>query len=110
FSKGLPVEVEDTFFDYIISTYAMHHLEDGDKHKFIKELENHLAKDGKIIIGDIAFKTRKLLEGCKANYKEYWDDEEVYFVFDELKKSLPNRDMNFIPISHCGGIIQISKL
>ncbi|MBC8591173.1 class I SAM-dependent methyltransferase [Wansuia hejianensis] len=109
FSKGLPEEIKDNSFDYIISTYAMHHLEDEEKNEFIEKLENYLNKDGKIIIGDIAFKTRELLEKCKTNYNEYWDEEEVYFVFEELKESLFDKNINFIEISHCSGVIQISK-
>ncbi len=108
FSKGLPEEIKDNSFDYIISTYAMHHLEDGEKNQFIEKLGNYLNKDGKIIIGDIAFKTRELLERCKANYNEYWDDEEVYFVFEELKEALFDKNINFIEISHCSGVIEIS--
>lgn len=109
FSKGLPEEIKDKSFDYIISTYAMHHLEDEEKNEFIEKLENYLNEDGKIIIGDIAFKTRELLEKCKANYNEYWDDEEVYFVIKELKESLYDRNISFTEISHCSGVIQISK-
>lgn len=110
FSKGLPKEVQNISFDYVISTYAMHHLEDEEKSKFIKRLGNYLSKDGKIIIGDIAFKTRKLLEQCKSNYNDLWDDEEVYFVYDELKESLFDMDISFIEISHCSAAIQITKL
>lgn len=109
FSKGLPEEIKNNSFDYIISTYAMHHLEDEEKNGFVGKLENYLNRDGKIIIGDIAFKTRELLEKCKANYNEYWDDEEVYFVIEELRKSLLNKNISFTEISHCSGVIQISK-
>lgn len=109
FSKGLPEEIKDNSFDYIISTYAMHHLEDEEKNEFIEKLENCLNKDGKIIIGDIAFKTRELLEKCKAKYNEYWDDEEIYFVFEELKEFLFNKNISFTEISHCSGVIQILK-
>jgi len=108
FSKGLPEEIKDNSFDYIISTYAMHHLEDDEKNQFIKKLGNYLNKDGKIIIGDIVFKTRELLERCKRNYNEYWDDEEIYFVFEELKETLFDKNINFIEISHCSGVIEIS--
>lgn len=109
FSKGLPEEIKNNSFDYIISTYAMHHLEDEEKSEFIEELENYINKGGEIIIGDIAFKTRDLLEKCKSNYNEYWDDEEIYFVFEELKESLSNKNISFTEISHCSGVIQISK-
>ncbi len=109
FSKGLPVEIKNNSFDYIISTYALHHLDDEEKREFIKKLETYLTEDGKIIIGDIAFETRELLEKSKSKYNDYWDDEEIYFVFDELEKYLYNKNVSFTKISHCSGIIQISK-
>ena len=110
FSRGLPEELENIQFDYIISTYAMHHLEDKDKIKFINKLNNQLSNEGEIIIGDIAFGTRGLLQQCKAKYDNYWDDEEIYFVFDELKEFFPKEDISFTTISHCAGIIQLRKL
>ncbi len=109
FSRGLPKEFEKIQFDYIISTYAMHHLEDEDKIKFINRLEEYLSRNGRIIIGDIAFETRELLEQCKAKTGE-WDDEEIYFVFDELKEFFSKEDISFTTISHCAGIIQLRKL
>lgn len=109
FSIGLPKELENVQFDYIISTYAMHHLDDKDKIKFINKLEEHLSNDGEIIIGDVAFETRELLEQCKAKYDNYWDDEEIYVVFDELKEAFPKGDISFTAISHCAGIIQLKK-
>lgn len=110
FFKGLPKELENIQFDYIISTYAMHHLEDEDKIKLINKLEEYISRDGRIIIGDVAFQTRELLEQCKAKYENYWDDEEIYFVFNELKEFFPKEDISFTTISHCAGIIQLRKL
>ncbi|MBU3204888.1 class I SAM-dependent methyltransferase [Clostridium algidicarnis] len=110
FSKGLPKELENIKFDYIISTYAMHHLEDKDKIKFVNELDKHLSNNGEIIIGDVAFETRELLEQCKIRSGDYWDDEEIYIVFDELKESFPKNNIDFISISHCAGIIQYKRL
>lgn len=107
FSKGLPDSLENVTFDYIISTYAMHHLEDKDKVNFINRLNGYLSDDGEIIIGDVAFKTRALLEQCKAATDE-WDDAEVYMVFDELEKYLP-KEVRFTEMSHCAGILQITK-
>ena len=110
FFKGLPKELENIQFDYIINTYAMHHLEDEDKIKLINKLEEYISRDGRIIIGDVAFQTRELLEQCKAKYENYWDDEEIYFVFNELKEFFPKEDISFTTISHCAGIIQLRKL
>lgn len=109
FSKGPPKELENIQFDYIISTYAMHHLEDKEKVDFINMIDNYLSDDGEIIIGDVAFKTRTLLEQCKAETDE-WDDDEVYIVFDELEEYFPEGNISFTTISHCAGILRIRKL
>ena len=45
-----------------------------------------MIKDGKILIGDVAFKTRVDLEKCQWEAGDEWDDEEIYFVIDEIKK------------------------
>lgn len=45
-----------------------------------------------------------------VKYDNYWDDEEIYFVFDELKEFFPKEDISFTTISHCAGIIQLGKL
>lgn len=110
FSEDLPKELRNVKFDYIISTYAMHHLEDGEKTDFIDELNKYLYNNGEIIIGDVAFKTRELLEKCKAKHIDYWDDKEIYFVFDELEESLGRRKISFTEISHCAGIIKLKKI
>lgn len=108
FSQSLPEELKRLSFDYIIATYALHHLEDNKKLDLIKNLSNHLKKDGKIIIGDIAFTSREDLEKSKNTYHNLWDDEEVYFVFKEFEDSLPGYQLKFTAISHCGGVIEIS--
>lgn len=109
FSKGLPKELLNEQFDYIISTYAIHHLEDEEKVNFINSLNDYLAGNGEIIIGDVAFKTRALLEQCKSG-TDKWDDDEVYIVYDELEKYFPKQEISFKAISHCAGIFQIEKL
>ncbi|MCP4631400.1 MAG: class I SAM-dependent methyltransferase [candidate division Zixibacteria bacterium] len=38
FNKGLPKEIEGETFNYIISSYAIHHIDDDQKIVFFKEL------------------------------------------------------------------------
>ncbi|WP_102262377.1 class I SAM-dependent methyltransferase [Mesobacillus jeotgali] len=110
-ANGLPAEVKGKQYDYIVSTYALHHLTDEDKVLFIKGLLPLLSEDGKILIGDIAFQTRQQLEACKNDSKEFWDDDEFYFVFNEVCSALEDYcKLEFLPISHCGGVIEITKI
>ncbi len=107
-SKGLPPNMKGEKYDAIISTYALHHLTDKEKVCFINHLLPLLKKGGKIFIGDIAFKTRKDLENCRYESKDYWDHDEHYFVYEELKTAFANQcKFEFYPISHCGGVFII---
>ena len=107
FSKGLPSELDNIKFDYIISTYALHHLDDKEKVEFINKLTGYLNDDGEIIIGDIAFETREKLETCKLRNGDGWDDEEYYIVYDEIKDKFETVNISFIPIHHCAGILYL---
>lgn len=110
FTKGLPNEVKEKKFNSIVSTYALHHLTDEAKVEFIKGLLDLLAENGKIYIGDIAFETREDLETCRNNHLQHWDEDEFYFVNEEISASLKGFcKCVFHPISHCGGVLIISK-
>jgi putative AdoMet-dependent methyltransferase len=109
-STGLPDYVKEKKYDSIVSTYTLHHLSDEDKIIFIKSLLPLLAENGEIFIGDIVFKTQEELEICKKNSIEYWDDDEFYFVDENINTSLKNFcKCEFHPISHCGGVFVISR-
>ena len=70
---------------------------------FLFELRNYLKENGKIIIEDVAFETRKDLEKCKLSVGNAWDDNEIYFVVEELRKDLPH--LSFTQISDCAGVL-----
>ncbi len=108
FSEGLPNEIKDRSFDYIISTYAIHHLTNKEKMGFIELLITLLNENGKVLIGDISFETRNGLEICKEKYKELWDDDEIYFVADKIMKDLNHKySCGYTKISHCAGVLTI---
>lgn len=108
FSKGLPDCLKEQKYDAIVATYSLHHLEDGEKAEFLKELLPLLKENGRIYIGDVAFKTRTELEKCREASGEEWDDEEIYFVYNELEKAFPGQ-MSFEKISHCAGVITLLR-
>lgn len=107
-SVGLPPEILENKYDSIISTYTLHHLTDEEKISFITDLIPLLKKDGNIFIGDISFETREKLDTCRQESIEYWDEDEYYFVYDEIS-SLLKVQCEFYPISHCGGVFLISE-
>lgn len=107
FSHGLVDELKQNRYDSIIATYSLHHLTDEQKVGFLTELLPLLREDGCIYIGDVAFATRAELDKCREQAGDGWDQDEVYFVFDELKKSFPN--MRFEPVSHCAGLLTLKN-
>ena len=107
FSKGLVEPLRDRRYDYIVATYSLHHLTDTQKRVFLSELRDHLKENGKIIIGDVAFETRKDLERCRLAAGDAWDDDEIYFVAEELRKNLPG--LSFTQISDCAGVLMLGR-
>lgn len=69
----------------------------------------YLSDNGEILIGDIAFETRDMLERCKKNFCDDWDHEEIYIVYNDLKENLPEERVSYLQVSHCAGIISINK-
>ena len=107
FSNGLVEPLTNNKYDYIISTYALHHLSNEQKICFINNLFNNLNDNGKIIIGDIMFSTAKELDDCRKQAQDDWDEEESYFVIEDIKNIFPN--MLFKKISFCAGVLTIFK-
>lgn len=105
FSKGLTEELREKRYDAIIATYSLHHLTDIEKVRFLKNLRPLLKEGGHIYIGDVAFQTRVELEQCRRNAGEEWDEDEIYFVFEELEKELPG--LKFERISDCAGMFEL---
>ena len=79
FTQGLAEPLKRKSYDFIVATYSIHHLRDDQKIVFLNELLEHLKDDGKILIGDVAFRTREELDQCK---KKSGDD---FGIKDEEK-------------------------
>lgn len=80
---------------------------DAGKVTFIQSLLPLLREGGVIYIGNVAFDTRAELEACRAQSGTRWDKDEVYFVYDELKKVFPA--MTFDRLSPRAGILSLRK-
>ena len=104
FSKGLVKPLLQHTYDFIIATYSLHHLSDDAKIQLLKKL---LKENGSIFIGDVAFQTRADLEKCQREVMDEWDEDEIYFVIDELKKAFPK--MEFTQVSYCAGVLVIKR-
>ena len=107
FSKCLVNELAEKRYDFIVSTYALHHLTLDQKIAFISQLHNLLNEGGMLLIGDVAFGTSAELNACRNECGDEWDDEEIYFVYDEMKEVFP--EMTFEKVSYCAGILTLKK-
>ena len=105
FTHGLVEPLLAQRYDFIVATYSLHHLTDEQKVSFLRVLQDHLNPGGQILIGDVAFENRSQLEQCQKDVGDEWDDDEIYFVVDELKQYLPT--LGFTQCSHCAGVLAI---
>ena len=107
FKQGLAEPLRAQRYDFIIATYSLHHLTDAEKVPFLNGLLELLKADGEILVGDVAFRTRAELEACQKQAGAAWDEDEIYFVFDELRPALPQ--LKFVPFSSCAGILSLHR-
>lgn len=110
FSKGLPPEFKAEKFDYIISTYAIHHLNDDRKIEFITKLRASLKEKGKLIIADISFETDEKRNECKRKYADKWDIDESYMAATDISVKLKAKGFNaeYTQISSCAGVLELT--
>ena len=109
FNCGLPDEILNKKYDYIISSYAFHHLLADRRIVFIKSLLKILKPHGKIIIADVAFRTSEDMEDCMKESGDSWDHDEIYVIGDNLLETLKKEgiDSSYKQVSTCGGILEI---
>lgn len=103
FTQGPVEQLLQQRYDFIVATYSLHHLTNERKVSILRVLQGLLDPGGQILIGDVAFETRADLEQCRKIAGDEWDDEEFYFVVDELKKDFPT--LTFARVSFCAGVL-----
>lgn len=109
---GIPREIDNRQFDYIVSTYALHHIKNDLKPLCFKHIANYFKKGGQIIIGDIAFENRERCLECKDRAGREWDEAEAehYFVWADFKEFLEKEfDATYEQISQCAGLLTIKR-
>ena len=111
FNNGLPERFKKIQFNYIISSYSLHHLNNSEKINLLNNCKSLINPKGAIIVADIAFKNRNDLINCCKKYSDVWDDSEHYFVADEFVLSFEtkNFEMSYSQISECAGVFVIEQ-
>ena len=111
FNNGLPSELGGERFDYVISSYAIHHLDDDKKVEFINQLCDVLDNGGSVVIGDVAFRSEEELKKCREKTGKSWDCDEIYVVADTMSKRLMDAGLSvrYKQVSSCAGVMEIKK-
>ncbi len=109
FKNGIPKEIRNIKFDYIVSSYALHHIKNTEKIDLIIKLKDLIKETGKIIIADISFKSKIDMEQCKINAGKKWDESEFYFIGKDMVNKLKAKKINskYIQLSSCAGVLII---
>lgn len=107
FTEGLVAPLRQQRYDAIVATYSLHHLTNPQKIVFLRQLQELLNPGGCIYIGDVAFSTQAELDACQAKVGSEWDEDEIYFVYDELHAQIPA--LKFQQISSCSGILTLER-
>ena len=105
FTENVPDYLKNKKFDFIISTYALHHLADDEKQRLISELLALLDENGVLFIGDIGFANTEEMKNCKETFIDEWDDE-FYFVMSEISDRLDCLE-KYQQISHCCVLLEL---
>lgn len=108
FANGLPDELEGETFDFIVSTYAFHHIPEHEKAERIHELMKVLNPGGVLVIGDISFASQEDRQACEQKFSDLWDEQESYLIFEELLPEIECLKPEFKTVSVCAGILTVT--
>ncbi len=108
-NQGIPEDMCNMRFDFIVSSYAIHHIDDESKLNLINSAKEILREGGMIIIADIAFQTEDDLKKCKTTYMDDWDVGEYYIISEKLCNEINKRGLrcDYKQISNCAGVLVV---
>jgi putative AdoMet-dependent methyltransferase len=104
-----PGELERRF-DRIVSAYVLHEFDLPTKVDLLRRLaRGHLAPDGRIVVGDIAFATTGMRDRAHVMWADGWDEEEDYWAADETAEACERAgfQVTYKQVSSCGGVFVI---
>jgi len=108
FAAGFPNQLERRRFDFIVMTYAFHHIPYPHQASFLSGLLRFLNPEGRILIGDILFRDQKHLRALQERYQEEWD-EEYYLIWEQLRPQIGEARLSLGIIPPYAGVLTIQK-
>jgi len=96
-------------FARVVATYTFHELPTADKAALLRRLlAEHLAPDGRVVIGDIGFPDAAAREAVKQRAGGAWD-EEYYWLANETADMLARMNLRHTweQISSCGFVLPV---
>ena len=107
YSLGLPLRLVREEFDMAVSIYGMHHLDNYEQTRLVRDMLRQLKPGGQIILGGLAFETFDEMKAFRKQNKDKWLYKGMYTLYDELDKVFEN--VTWKKISKCAGIVTITK-
>lgn len=95
-------------FDYIVSSYVIHHFDIEKKVTIINNAFKNNENLKKFVIGDIMFENKEIHKQQKNLWRRRYDEEELYLEVDEIKNRL-KYNVEFKKINDFAGVLVISK-
>ncbi|WP_163528845.1 MerR family transcriptional regulator [Halobacillus ihumii] len=80
----LSLPVMDHQVNFVVSSYALHHIPDQEKELALAEMDRVLAENGRIAIADLMFENKKEKDRTLALYEQEGNQEAVEAIQDEF--------------------------
>jgi putative AdoMet-dependent methyltransferase len=109
--KGLPQEIKEEKYDFIVVTYFLMHFDFEFILYFIELFRKHLAPFGKLFIGDIMFYNQdNLNKFLQTNTKS--NDKNINFhVYEEILERIDDSfELSYMEVNNYTGLIIVEKL
>ncbi|WP_167449486.1 MerR family transcriptional regulator [Halobacillus trueperi] len=78
---SLPLNDKET--DFVVSSYALHHLTDEDKDLALAEIDRILGDHGRVVIADLMFRDESDRKSVLESYQGSGNEEAVEAIEDE---------------------------
>ena len=107
-----PVELDQPF-DRIVSAYVFHEFELSTKIALLQRLALcNLVEGGRIVVGDIAFRSVQARNRAHDRWTSLWDAQEHYWVADEVMPCFEHAGLRgrYSQVSTCGGVFVLEPI